>query len=104
MALKAVQVSRCWLRPGGDSGEREESRSGCVLGTELTGRGGRLDVAGGRGEEIKDDSVVSGSVTRPMIAPLTEAGMAREDPAACRGGETKSVGCAAFQTSGGNVK
>lgn len=41
MAIKAVQVSRCWLRPGGDNGGREESRSGCVLGTELTGCGRR---------------------------------------------------------------
>lgn len=58
-------------------------------------------MAGGRGEVIKDDSVVSGSVTRLMIALLTEAGTAR---AAWRGGEARSVGCAAFETSGGNVK
>lgn len=37
VALKAVKVSRYWLRPGGDDGGKEESCLGYVWSTELTG-------------------------------------------------------------------
>lgn len=65
--------------------EKEERVDGGVFWRQLTGHSGRLDVRRGRGQEIKDDVMVAGSLTRLTID--------REES----GRGTQKFGCATFQ-------